>query len=72
MIIKNKKLYKNLNIFSNGSLLTTFIFSELKKNSKIIFSEKDFKSFEKNLKTKSFKNINTPNTLIDYRKKLFK
>jgi len=71
MIVINKKLQKTLNVFSNGSLLTTFIYHDLKKTSKITFSEKDFKIFEKNSKNKLSKNNNAPNTLIGYRKKLF-
>lgn len=72
MIVLNKKLYKNLNIFSNGSLLTTFIDNNLKVSSTITFLEKDFKTFEKNFKNKSSKNTDAPNSLINYRKKLFK
>ena len=71
MIVINKKLYKNLSIFSNGSLLTTFLFSDLKANSNVAVFEKDFKTFEKSFKNKSTKNTDAPNILINYRKKLF-
>jgi hypothetical protein len=71
MIVTNTKLQKNLSVFSNGSLLTTFVSHNLKKTRKIVFFEKDFKTHEKNLKTKSVKNIEVPNVLINYRKKLF-
>lgn len=62
----------NLNIFSNGSLLLTFACNNSKSKSNVNLLEKDFKSFETNLKYKSSKNINTPSTLVGYRKKLFK
>jgi len=72
MINKNKKLLKNLNIFSNGSLLTTFNYNLLNKKSKPIFSEKDFKSFELSSKNKLFKMDNSSNISTNYRKNLFK
>jgi len=71
MIVINKKLHKNLNIFSNGSLLTTFVFNDFKTKPNVIVFEKDFKTFEKNFKNKLTKNIGSPNSLINYRKKLF-
>jgi hypothetical protein len=72
MIVRNKKLSRNLNIFSNGSLLTTFVDNSMKTNSTITFFEKDFKTFEKSFKNKLSKNTDAPNSLINYRKKLFK
>lgn len=72
MINKNKKLLKNLNIFSNGSLLTTFNYNLSNKKFKPVFSEKDFKSFELSAKKKLFKTDNSSNISTSYRKNLFK
>jgi hypothetical protein len=62
----------NLNIFSNGSSLQAFVSNNSKPNFRVNLLEKDFKSFEANLKHKLSKNTNTPSTLVGYRKKLFK
>ena len=71
MITTNKNLQKTLNIFSNGSLLTSVTCNNANKIQKVAFFEKDFKTFEKNSKIKSTKNIEVPNVLVNYRKKLF-
>jgi hypothetical protein len=73
MIFINKKLKKSVNIFSNGSLLLTFTYTDLNNLSSINFSEKDIKSYERKFKTQSSKyNNNNPTKSIDYRKKMFK
>lgn len=68
MFFKRQNLLKNLKIFSDGSLIKNFDnFTQL--NSKINFSEKDFKFRLKNsLKKKS----QHSNLLNNYRKSIFK
>ena len=72
MIIFNKKLFKNLYIFSNGSLLLNNIYNKQNKNSKFIFLKKDLKSFELLSKNKFSKKSVDLNTSINYRKLLLK
>ncbi len=72
MINKNKKLLKNLNVFSNGSILIMFNYNLLNKKFKPVFSEKDFKSFELSSKNKLFKIENSSNISTSYRKNLFR
>ena len=66
MIFVNKKVLKNLNIFSNGSCSINY----LSPNSNIIFLEKDFKLAETFLKKKYFKNSGVLNNSYKYRKNL--
>lgn len=70
MFYIKKKLNKNINVFSDGCLLTTFTFNNLKDNSDIIFTEKDLKLFESSAKTKQ--NNNKLQTSASYLKSLFK
>ena len=72
MIIFNKKLFKNLYIFSNGSILTNVIYNKQNKNLKFIFLKKDLKSLELFYKNKFFKKDSNLNTAINYRKLLLK
>lgn len=72
MIFINKKLKKSINVFSNGSLLLTFIHSDLDNLSNINFSEKDIKTFETKVNTQINKNKISPTKLIGYRKKMFR
>ena len=70
MIFIKKKLSKNLGIFSNGCLLTTFTFDKLNGELKIIFSEKDFKLFES--LSKNQQENSKLKASINYLKTLFK
>ena len=72
MILINKKLKKSINIFSNGSLLLTFMYNDLNNLANINFLEKDIKSFEIKSKDQLNKNKVNPTKLIGYRKKVFK
>ncbi len=72
MIVFNKKLFKNLYIFSNGSLLTNVKYKTQNSNLKLIFLEKDLKSVELFSKNKSSKKDIDLNTSLNYRKLLFK
>jgi len=68
MISFNKKVFKNLKIFSDGSCVIDYFNANIKLNSNILFLEKDFKSFEILLKEKSLKNSNLLNVSFKYRK----
>jgi len=68
MISFNKKVFKNLKIFSDGSCVIDYLNVNIKLNSNILFLEKDFKSFEILLKKKSLKNSNLLNVSFKYRK----
>jgi len=68
MISFNKKVFKNLKIFSDGSCVMDYLNVNTKLNSNILFLEKDFKSFEILLKEKSLKNSNLLNVSFKYRK----
>lgn len=72
MIVFNKKLFKNLYIFSNGSLLTNIKYKTQNSNLKLIFLEKDLKSFELSSKNKFSKKDIDLSTSLNYRKLLFK
>jgi hypothetical protein len=72
MIFINKKLKKSINVFSNGSLLLTFIYSDLDNLSHINFLEKDIKTFETKNNTQTNKTKTSPTKLIGYRKKMFR
>lgn len=72
MIYINKKLKKSINVFSNGSLQLTFIYSDLNNLSNVNFLKKDIKTFEIKFKTQLNKINNSPTKLIGYRKKMFK
>jgi hypothetical protein len=72
MIFINKKLKKSINVFSNGSLLLTFIYSDLDNLSYINFLEKDIKTFETKVNTQTNKIKTSPTKLIGYRKKMFR
>ncbi len=72
MIVFNKKLSKNLCIFSDGSLLINIGYNKQIKNSNYIFLEKDLKSFESFSKNKFYKSNINLNTSINYRKLIFK
>ena len=68
----NKKVLKNLYVFSNGSLLTNIRYKKQISNSLMVLLEKDFKSFEFLSKNKfSKKNVDL-NASLNYRKNLFK
>ena len=63
----NKKLFKNLLVFSDGS----FNFDcNIYTSKKITYLLKDLKNYQENIKKKTI-NINSNNT-ANYRKKLFK
>jgi hypothetical protein len=68
MISFNKKKFKNLKIFSDGSCVIGYLNVNTQLNSNILFLEKDFKSFEILLKEKSLKNSNLLNVSFKYRK----
>lgn len=72
MIVKNNRLYKNLNIFSNGCMLTTYNYTNLTSKLLVKLTEKDFKSFEKKSKNGILKNVGVSNISNDYRKKFLK
>lgn len=72
MIVFNKKLFKNLYIFSNGTLLTNIRHKKQNNNLKLIFLEKDFKSFEFFSKNKFSKKDVDLSASLNYRKLLFK
>lgn len=72
MILINKRLKKSIDVFSNGSLLLTFIHNDLDNLSTVNFLEKDIKTFEIKGNTHTNKIKNSPTKLIGYRKKMFK
>lgn len=72
MVIQNTKLFQNLQVFSNGSLLFNNNSVKYFLTSKILISEKDLKSFEMSFQTKLSKLNTKQNTFFGYRKKLFK
>ena len=70
----NYKFFRNLNVFSDGSLvLINKNLNYLKKFDKVIFFEKDFKSFQDQFKNKSllYSNKFSNHTNIQYRQKFF-
>ena len=68
MVVFNKKLFKNLNFFSNGAYTIDILTSNTQLNSKILFLEKDFKMFENLSKKKKLKNNTSLNVSVKYRK----
>lgn len=72
MIIFNKKLFKNLYIFSDGSVLIDSIYNKQNKFSNFVFLRKDLKSFEKSFKWNFKEKKVNLNTSFNYRNLLFK
>ena len=65
----NKKLFRGLVVFSDGS---TYFGYDVYKIKKFKYFLKDLKVFQKNLKTKNNKGILGSDFTINYKKKLFK
>ena len=65
----NQKLFKNLLIFSDGSLNLDFNMYNCKK---IKYLTKDFKKHQENFKKQSLNRALTSSNIKNYRKKLFK
>ena len=72
MIILNKKLFKNLYIFSNGSVSINYTYNKQNKFSNLVFLRKDLKRFEKSFKWNFKEKKVNLNTSFNYRNLLFK
>jgi len=65
-----KKLYQQLTIFSDGSLLFDLNLSNLTKK-RVKELDKDLKIYQKNFKKKTINSLSKSNNINIYRKKYF-